>query len=703
MRLRTRWLVVLALFGLFALAPATDAPDDHAYLARLRVREWLLGEKSPLSAWWSEGTVPALAVELRRSPPLEDSDAQRRQEAEHARCVVEWAAARSADRQPTRVDASRGSVPLRVVVGRDGLRADLPQPAGPPQVLILPFANRTSLLPAFVAIGLAVLTQRVLLALFAGCLAGAIAYVLGALPGQPLAALQALDLTTPLSAWSAAAAGLYHFLVDALWSRSVLEAFHLRITLFVVFLFMTVGVITRNGGLHGLVHVLQRRVRGPVSAQLCSFFAGLVVFFDDYTNCLLVGSSMRPLCDASRVSREKLAWIVDSTAAPIAGLSVFSTWVTYEMSQYRAPLALVTRPDGTPYASDDAFAVFLQTMPFRCYCLFTLAMVALVILMRRDFGPMLAAERRARRAGASSPAPATAEASTGLSDRPRPGVPPRARNAVLPLLVLVLGTVLGMVGLGWSAAAALPAGADGPERVRTLLANSQSDVALLGASIAAWLLALAQTAGQRLLPWRETLQACWAATRTLWVALAILFMAWSLGCLCQDLGTSFYLTAAAREAMTAIALPVLLFVIASAIAFATGTSFGTMAILLPNVVVLAHQVGSDAAFTGSAAAGGPALMLLCIGAVLEGAIFGDHCSPISDTTVLSSLGAGCDLLAHVQTQLPYALLGFATSVTCGYLPLVCFGPDSWPWCLLAGVAVLALVLRLFGRDAGRAA
>jgi Na+/H+ antiporter NhaC len=139
-------------------------------------------------------------------------------------------------------------------------------------------------------------------------------------------------------------------------------------------------------------------------------------------------------------------------------------------------------------------------------------------------------------------------------------------------------------------------------------------------------------------------------------------------------------------------------VIAGAIAFATGTSFGTMAILLPNVVVLAHQLGTESAFTGDPAVGGPALMLLCIGAVLEGAIFGDHCSPISDTTVLSSLGARCHLLAHVATQLPYALLVSAVTIGCGYVPLVVLGPTWWPLCLVAGVLVLALVLRWCGRD-----
>ncbi|MFY9345680.1 MAG: Na+/H+ antiporter NhaC family protein, partial [Planctomycetota bacterium] len=560
--------------------------------------------------------------------------------------------------------------------------------------LVRPFATRWSLLPAFLAIAIAVLTQRVLTALLLAGLTGAVLHVATAVPGAAVA--------WPAALWD----GTWHFFASAIWQRSLGEDFYLRITLFVVFLFMTVGVITRNGGIHGLVDWLQARVRGPVSAQLCTFAAGIAVFFDDYTNCLLVGTSMRPLTDASRVSREKLAYIVDSTAAPVAGLSVFSTWVTYEMSQYRAPLALVTRPDGTPYVPEDAFAVFLATTPFRCYCLFTLVLVVLVVVMRRDFGPMLAAERRARLLGKPFADDARPLAGSNVAaSQPEPGCARRARNAVLPLAVLVLGTVAGMVWIGARSAAALalPATADFSERVRTVLANAESDIALLTASITAWLLALLLSRTQRLLSWRQLAQASLAATRTLWLAFGILFLAWGLGHICTDLGTSFFLTTAARAAMPAWALPLVLFGIASAMSFATGTSFGTMAILLPNVVVLAHQVGTDAAFTGSAAAGGTALMLLCIGAVLEGAIFGDHCSPISDTTVLSSLGSQCDLMAHVTTQLPYALLAFGTSALCGYLPLAWFGPDCWPWCLLGGIAAMVVVLRLVGRDPARAA
>ncbi len=690
MRVRTRILIVALFTALFALLPAPDAATGTPYLGYLRVREWLLDEHaSPLAAWRTGERLPAVQVDLLQSPPIEDPAMLAQKAAEYARCATEWAAARSQAGQPTRIDAGLGTLVLQVQIGQFGVRARLAQPDGTEQRIDEPFPTRWSLLPAALAIGIAVLTENVLLALFAACLGGAIAFI-----GTSFAAREMSALTI---VWQ----GAEHFVVESLWRRSLCGDFYLTITLFVVFLFMTIGVITRNGGIHGMVAWLQRWVRGPVSAQLVTFASGLLIFFDDYSNCLLVGTTMRPLCDAARVSREKLAWIVDSTAAPIAGLSIFSTWITYEISQYSVPLTLVTRPDGTPYTSGDAYGVFLDTLPYRFYCLFTLVMVFLVIVLRRDFGPMLTAERRARQLGQPFAAGAhLMVASQPTAGQPLAGVPLRARNAVLPIATLVLGTLGLMLWNGL--AAARPASVQGlAATVRFILANSNSVTALLFASAAAYAVACALTLCQRLVRPIELLRTSLRTLRALGMAFCILFLAWTLGHLCRDLGTSSFLTAAARGAMAAAALPLVLFLTAGLIAFATGTSFGTMAILLPNVVVLAHQLGTDSAFAGSAATGGTALLLLCIGAVLEGAIFGDHCSPISDTTVLSSLGSQCDHLAHVQTQIPYALLGFTAASLCGYLPMVLLGPDWWWLSIALGVGWMVAFLLVFGRNAQR--
>lgn len=692
MRIRTRILIALCFLLAFALVPSPDADRGLPFLGYLQVREWLLGSGSPLEAWHAHGRDVELDVELRQSPPLVHEQEREQRLDEYRKLGHEWTLAHPLADRDQRPESPVARLLLTVYVGSDGVQARLPRPDGTEARFERTFPSRASLLPAVVTIVLAVLTQRVLFGLLCGGLAGAFALVAGSGGAAADAGLAAQ-----------AGGAVEHLFVDALWRRSVLEDFYLQITLFVVFLFMTVGVITRNGGVHGLVTRLQRFVRGPRSAQAVTVGAGMSVFFDDYTNCLLVGTTMRPLCDRLRVAREKLAYLVDSTAAPIAGLSVFSTWVVYEMSQYRAPLALVTRPDGTPYVADDAFSVFLSSLPFRFYSWFALALVVLVVLLRRDFGPMLRAERRARRGELLAPGAVPMAALDRHTAEPHEGIPHRARNAVVPLVVLVAGTVGLMLWQGISQVrqvpelASLPLGA----WLREVLARAQSTTALLYASAIAWLVAVALTLAQRLLSPRQILATSLRSTRALYLAFGILFLAWSLGHICKDLGTSLYLTAGARDAMTAGALPILLFVVAGAMAFSTGTSFGTMAILLPNVVVLAHRLGTEAAFGGDPATGGTALMLISIGAVLEGAIFGDHCSPISDTTVLSSLGAQCDLLGHVTTQLPYATLAMAAAALCGYLPIVWFGPELWPICMLAGVAVMALFLLLRGRDPDR--
>ncbi len=691
MRWRTRILIAALFAALFALLPAPDAARGVPYLGYLRVREWLLdGDRSPFATQVRDGRLPPVAVTLRQSPPITDPAERARREADYARLAAEWLAAGSQAPAAPQAGPNLAALQLTVVVGTAGVQAELAGERGATP-FVAAFPTRWSLLPAALAIVVAVLTQRVLLALLLAGLGGAIAW-------------QATQLATAAGApdgfLATTWAGADHYLRSALWERSICGDFYLRITAFVVCLFMTIGIVTANGGVHGFVHWLQRRVGTPARAQLATWLTGLAIFFDDYSNCLVTGTTMRPLCDRVHVSREKLAWLVDTTAAPVAGLSVFSTWIAYEVSQFRAPLALVTRADGTPFRADDAFAVFLDTLPFRFYCLFTLLLPALVILLRRDFGPMLAAERRARTLGKVLADDAHPLAPVAGSGEPLTAAAPRARNALLPLGVFVFGALGIMLAQG-AFAGNWPADVHGfAASVRYLLGRAQPDLALLFASGSALLLAVLLTLGQRLLPLRTVAAVAANATRALVPAFGILFLAWSLGHIARDLGTSLFLTAGVGGELAPAALPLALFFTSALMAFATGTSFGTMAILLPNVVLLAHRLGSEGAFLGDPAHGGVTLMLLSLGAVLEGSIFGDHCSPISDTTVLSSMGSQCDHLAHVTTQLPYALLAMAVAAACGYLPMVLFGPGAWPWAFGGGVAAMAGWLWWFGRDPG---
>jgi Na+/H+ antiporter NhaC len=677
-----RWLLAAAFVVLFALLPSAD----DRQVALLKTRAWLLDDGSPLAAALPDESSPVPILESEILPP--SPEAADLAEA-FARTGREWA--RSNGRE---IDRQAPPLRLTLRVGDNGFEATLlgPQgaPAGEPlRYLKSPvegetsagyFPNRLSLLPAFLAIILAILTGRVIPSLLAGCLAGALLY-------------------TELSP----TAGVAHLTLGIAWGRILTDSFNQEILGFVIFLFMAVGVMARSGGIQGMVAWVSRFAKGPVSTQLCSWAIGILVFFDDYSNCIITGSTMRPLTDRNGVSREKLAYIVDATAAPIAGISIFSTWVAYEVSMFALQLPEVTQADGiTPFRQADGFAIFVQTLPFRFYCIFTIATVLLTILLRREFGPMLAAERRAhhhRKPVADDARPMVAEDLDRTS--PPEGAPLLGRNAFLPILLLVGATVFLVFRQGTAALAADdPTALSLPllERIPKILGGGESQRALFYASIGAFALAVLLAVGQRILKLGDAVQSALRSAKSLGFAVIILVLAWSIGAVCKDLGTAQFLTAAFHGSFQPWLLPIVLFVTSALVAFSTGTSYGTMAILLPNVVVLAHVMGSEVPELG-----GVGLMILTIGAVLEGSIFGDHCSPISDTTVLSSVSTGCDHLHHVRTQAPYAVAVMAIATICGYLPAALLGPSYWPLSWALGLTAVVAMLLIFGRDPRRSA
>ena len=356
MSLRLRLFIAAAFAALFFLIPSPDTTSGRAYLGTLKVREWLLDADGPLQGHVADGALPPLAVEYRLSPP--SAAVSEVQAVEVQRAAVEWAAARRIEggvgvATPV-VDEGRAPLPLLIRAGDNGVQADLAAgAAAEAQTRAWAYPSRGSLLPAFLAIILAIATQRIVISLFAGSLAGAAYYLATGSGAVGVDATFADAMLSPLT-------GLWHLFSDTLWSdvlgnpASWLSSaeggpvwmsdsgFQARIIIFVVFLFMAIGVMSKSGGIQGMVQWISRFATGPVSTQLCTWATGLLIFFDDYSNCIIAGTTMQPLGDKNRVSREKIAYIVDSTAAPIAGLSIFSTWIAYEITQYRAPLTLVT-------------------------------------------------------------------------------------------------------------------------------------------------------------------------------------------------------------------------------------------------------------------------------------------------------------------------------------------------------------------------
>jgi Na+/H+ antiporter NhaC len=524
-----------------------------------------------------------------------------------------------------------------------------------------------SLVPPLLAIGLALAFREVITALLAGVWLGAIAIA----GFDPLAGTGRL---------------LGDFIAPAL-----ADGDHATIVLFTLLLGGMVGIISRNGGTLGVVETVAPLARTPRRGKLATATAGLGVFFDDYANCLIVGNSMRPITDRLRISREKLAYLVDSTAAPIAAIVPISTWVGYEISLIADGLRIAAEQQAANpalaagLADANPFTVFVATIPYRFYPVLALAFVFMTSIMSRDFGPMAKAEARAARGdglyrpGAMLAADISGGALEAKGDVARPWW-----NAAIPVLTVLLVVVAGLYATGRAAA--------GPGAgLMDIFGEADPFSTLMWGAFAGCLVAFALTVGQRLLTLHETIEAWLAGIKAMMIAMVILVLAWSLGAVTEQLGTAEYLASALEGSLPLGVLPALVFLIAAGMSFATGTSWGTMAILLPLVIPLTAALGGAADFGDGT---GYSVLLGTISSVLAGAIFGDHCSPISDTTVLSSTASACDHVDHVRTQLPYALLVAGVGLLLGDIGTA-FGLPVWI-ALPAALAVLWAALRFFG-------
>jgi Na+/H+ antiporter NhaC len=519
-----------------------------------------------------------------------------------------------------------------------------------------------SLLPPLLAIGLALLTRQVLVALFLGVWVGAwILY--GWNPG--LAFLHVGD----------------RFLVAALADRS-----HASILIFTCLLGGMVGILSRAGATEGLVQWLTGKVRTRRGGQRSTAIMGTVIFFDDYANTLLVGNAMRPLTDRLRISREKLAYLVDSTAAPVTTVAVISTWIGFEVGLIQEAMVRLN-------GGGSAYTFFLRSIPYSFYPLLTIWFVYLVSCLGRDFGPMLAAETRAWVRGevlrpGAQPASDTQAFESGVGDQE----PAHPLLAVIPVLLVILLTGL---GLWWDGFRKLQEAGAVDRSLRAVLNAADSFDVLMWASMGGAVSAFLLMTAARRLRLREAVEGWLAGARAMLIALVILLLAWSLSAVCTELQTAPFLVELCRGGLTARLLPAMSFILASGISFATGTSWGTMAILMPLVFPLGALLPGGEGLAPHVATG---IHLATVSAVLAGAVFGDHCSPISDTTILSSLASGSDHVDHVRTQLPYALTVAATALLLGYLPT---GYGLSPFFSLAGGALLLLGILLWrGRRAG---
>jgi Na+/H+ antiporter NhaC len=560
-----------------------------------------------------------------------------------------------------------GYVPVEAE-GSGAFRLETPEGNAEAAPRVLP--GWLSILPPLLAIAFALIFREVVISLFAGVYLGA--FIIAGF--DPLAALlRSIDT----------------YVLGALTG----DADRVAIIVFSLLLGGMVGVITRSGGARGVVESLRQYATSRRRGQVLGWVSGLAIFFDDYANTLIRGNTLRPVTDELRISREKLAYIVDSVAAPIAVTAFISTWVGFEISLIGSSLesAAATATDPAVQAqllegAANPFNVFLHSIPYLFYPILAMLMVLMIALTGREFGPMYHAEVRAARGEGLYREGAMLAAGGGEMDEVKPDAPHRWYNAVIPIAV-VIAVALGGLWVTGSADMA-------PEErnVRDVIGNADPFLALLWASFSGVVVAIVLAVSQRILRLNEAIDAWVGGMRSMLLAILILVLAWGLAEITEALGTGTYLAGALQDTLPLWMLPVLVFVIAALTAFATGTSWGTMAILFPVVIPLGVAMGAGVGFDGG---DHYTVLLGAISSIMAGAVFGDHASPISDTTIISSMASGCDHIDHVRTQLPYALVVAVIAMAVGDIPgALGVNPAI---SLAVGALLLFGVLRVFGK------
>lgn len=503
-----------------------------------------------------------------------------------------------------------------------------------------------SLLPPLLAITLAFMLRAVIPALFAGIVVGAWAINGLTLEGGVKAVFDAMAV----------------YLLDALADPD-----HAAILIFTMTIGGMVGIVSRNGGMLGIVNRALQVATTPRKGQAVIACLGLTIFFDDYSNTLIVGNATRPMSDHLKISREKLAYLVDSTAAPVASVAIITTWVGFQVGLIEESIAGI---DGLGQA---AYSMFLHSIPYSFYPFLALMLVFTVVISKRDFGAMYKAEVRARTTGHVARSQDEEGGSREIEEMSeKPGIPCRAINGVVPIVTLVATVIVGLYIDGEG------------DSLQDIVGSANSYTVLIWASLLSSLVAAALTFSQRLLSLEETVDAWIMGAKFMVTGLIVLLMAWAIADVSSNLQTANYLISILGDGLSPYFLPTAVFLLAAVTGFATGSSWAVMGILMPLVIPLCWAVMQA---NGIADEAHMHILYSCLACVLTGAVWSDHCSPISDTTVLSSLATGCDHMDHVTTQLPYATLTGTLAL------VVCTLPVGYglPWWLMLAVAGSLLV------------
>lgn len=484
-----------------------------------------------------------------------------------------------------------------------------------------------ALVPAVVAIGLALITKEVYSSLFVGILMGALLY-------------SGFQFERTIT----------HIFVDGIIGV-LSDSYNVGILVFLVILGAMVSLMNKAGGSAAFGQFAAGKIKNRVGAQLATILLGVLIFIDDYFNCLTVGSVMRPVTDKFKVSRAKLAYLIDATAAPVCIIAPISSWAA----------AVTGFVEG-----EDGFSIFIRAIPYNFYAILTIVMMVGMVLMKTEFGKMKTHEQNAQKGDLYTTPGRPYENVKEEKISTKGGV----ADLLIPIISLIICCVIGMIYTG-----GFFEGAD----FVTAFSNSDASLGLTLGSFFGLVITIVLYQIRRVLSFKDCMDCIPEGFRAMVPAILILTFAWTLKAMTDSLGADLYVAGLVESSAGAFLnfLPAIIFVVGCLLAFATGTSWGTFGILIPIVV---------AVFQNS----NPQLMIISISACMAGAVCGDHCSPISDTTIMASAGAQCEHVNHVTTQLPYAVLAAAIS----FVTYIVAGFAQSAWIALP-VGIVLMVAALF--------
>ena len=497
------------------------------------------------------------------------------------------------------------------------------------------YSTVMALVPPIVAIGLALITKEVYSSLFIGIFVGGLLYSGFSFEGT-----------------------VVHVFSDGFISN-IADAYNIGILLFLVILGAMVAMMNRAGGSAAFGRWASKRIKTRVGAQLCTIILGCLIFIDDYFNCLTVGSVMRPVTDKHNISRAKLAYLIDATAAPVCIIAPISSWA--------AAVSGFAKGSGM-----NGFQLFISAIPYNFYAILTITMMLFLAFSNFDYGPMKLHELNAMKGDLFTSGGEEFKNSEDSDANPKG----RVCDLVVPILVLIVACIIGMIYSGGF----FTFGEDGYRDFITAFSNSDASVGLVYGSFMTLIFTVVFFLARRVLTFRECMDSIPEGFKAMVPAIMILACAWTLKGMTDSLGAREFIAGVVKHSAKSFMsfLPAVIFLIAIGLSFATGTSWGTFGILIPIVIaVFGFDKGE--------------ITVVAISACMAGAVCGDHCSPISDTTIMASAGSQSNHLNHVSTQLPYvmtaALVSFVCYIIAGFVS---------NWLIMLPFSVVLMLVVLFG-------